>query len=400
MIEVDSAQREARAREVRHDVVATLTQGTHRTFRGVFAVQWAIAVALAWKSSLPDEPRILFTMIVGAMLSVPALLFARAAPQAAWVRHFMAACQIGWSILFMWLLEGQPEAQLHVFVSLAFLAFYRDWRVIVTATLIAIAYPIVKLALVPDTYVIGASAWWRVFDQAAWVIADAVIMLIAVLQSLKTIKKFATHSATLLADQRDHRQARRGAHARARAQPRAVPPHRRNHARHSVRARPGARPLHLHRTAGAKDARLPGSPMEGTGIPRRAAAALARVERAPATRRVHARHFRDAVLGGHRRRSRRGVALDGVLRAGQRHALPARTDDRRHRGAPHGARAGAGPEARVRGPHRRRRGSRDQHLGAIHLRQRALRAPRAARRAARARRLSRARRQRACRART
>ena len=108
-------------------------------------------------------------MILGGMLSVPALLFARAAPQATWVRHFMAACQIGWSILFMWLLEGQPEAQLHVFVSLAFLAFYRDWRVIVTASLIAIAHPIVRLALVPDTYVIGASAWWRVFDQAAWV---------------------------------------------------------------------------------------------------------------------------------------------------------------------------------------------------------------------------------------
>ena len=115
------------------------------------------------------------------MLSVPALLFARAAPQAAWVRHFMAACQIGWSILFMWLLEGQSEAQFHVFISLAFLAFYRDWRVLVTATVIAIAYPIVRLALLPDSYVIGAAAWWRVFDQAVWVFADAVIMLIAVL---------------------------------------------------------------------------------------------------------------------------------------------------------------------------------------------------------------------------
>ena len=28
----------------------------------------------------------------------------------------------------MWLLEGRAEAQFHVFVSLAFLAFYRDWR--------------------------------------------------------------------------------------------------------------------------------------------------------------------------------------------------------------------------------------------------------------------------------
>jgi PAS domain S-box-containing protein len=197
VIEVDSTQREARAREVRHDVVATLIGGTHLTFRGVFAAQWVIALALAWKSSLPGESRVLFTLILGAMLSVPALLFARAAPQAHWVRHFMAACQMGWSILFMWLLEGQPEAQLHVFVSLAFLAFYRDWRVIVTASLVAMAWPFVKLAMVPANYVIGASAWWRVFSQVAWVVADAVVMLIAVLQSLKSITKFSMHAAEL-----------------------------------------------------------------------------------------------------------------------------------------------------------------------------------------------------------
>jgi len=197
VIELDTTQREARAREVRHGLVATLIVGAHLTFRGVFAFQWVVAIALAWKSSLPGEPRILFTMIVGAMLSVPALLFARAAPQSAWVRHYMASCQIGWSILFMWLLEGQPESQLHVFISLAFISFYRDYRVLVTATVIAIAYPIVRLALLPDSYLIGAAAWWRVFDLAVWVFADAVIMLIAVWQSLKTLHKYSTHSATL-----------------------------------------------------------------------------------------------------------------------------------------------------------------------------------------------------------
>ncbi len=171
--------------------------GTHRTFRIVFAVQWVVALVLAWQSSQPDESRILFTLILGAMLSVPASLFAMAAPQTFWVRHFIAVSQIGWSILFMWLLEGQPEAQLHVFVSLAFLAFYRDWRVLTTAALIAIAHPIVRLALVPDSFVIGPPAWWRVFDQAAWVVADFLIMLIAVRQSLKTLQKFAMHAATL-----------------------------------------------------------------------------------------------------------------------------------------------------------------------------------------------------------
>ena len=142
MIEVDSAQREARAREMRHEVVAQLTVGTHRTFRILFAVQWPVALALAWNSALPGEARFLFTLILGGTLCLPALLFARAAPHAWWVRHFMALCQIGWSMVFMWLLEGHSEAQFHMFVSLVFLAFYRDWRVLVTATLAAIAYPI------------------------------------------------------------------------------------------------------------------------------------------------------------------------------------------------------------------------------------------------------------------
>ena len=95
----DSAQREARARETRHEVVAQLTVGTHRTFRILFAVQWPVAVALAWKSALPGEDRVLFTLILGGMLCVPALLFARAGPLAWWARHFMGLCQIGLMML-------------------------------------------------------------------------------------------------------------------------------------------------------------------------------------------------------------------------------------------------------------------------------------------------------------
>jgi signal transduction histidine kinase len=182
---------------VRHDVVAQLTVGTHRTFRILFAVQWPVALILAWKTALPGESRMLFTLILGGMLCVPAMMFARAAPLAAWVRHFTAVCQICWSMLFMWLLEGRSEAQFHMFVSLAFLAFYRDWRVLATATLAAICYPILRIALLPDTYVIGASAWWRIFDQGVWVGCEFLIMLLAVQQSLKTVQKFSEHAATL-----------------------------------------------------------------------------------------------------------------------------------------------------------------------------------------------------------
>ena len=197
MIDLDTAQREARAREVRHEVVAQLTVGTHRTFQILFAVQWPVALILAWKTALPGEAGILFTLILGGMLCVPALLFARAAPLAWWVRHFMALCQIGWSMLYLWLLEGRSEAQFHLFVSLAFLAFYRDWRLLVTATSAAIAYPIVRIAFLPDSYVIGASAWWRIFDHGIWVVCEFFILLLAVQQSLKTVQKFSEHAAAL-----------------------------------------------------------------------------------------------------------------------------------------------------------------------------------------------------------
>ncbi len=196
MSEVDSTQREARAREVRHEVVAQLTVGVHSTFRLLFAVQWVAAVLLAWKTALPGDSRVWFTLILGGMLCVPPTLFARVWPQAWGSRHFIAVCQMSWSTLFMWLLEGQTGAQFHLFVSLAFLAFYRDGWLLATATMAAVAYPVARVLLLPDHYSIGVSAWWRIFDLGIWVVMEAAILLLAVWQSLKTV----AHSAQIIAD--------------------------------------------------------------------------------------------------------------------------------------------------------------------------------------------------------
>jgi signal transduction histidine kinase len=210
--EVDSAQREARAREVRHAVVASLTASTHRTFRVLFAVQWPVALLLAWYSAQPGEPRVLITLVLGAMLGVPPLLFARAAPQAWWVRQVMALAQVSWSMLFMWLLEGRSEAQFHLFVSLVFLVFYRDWSVLITATAAAVTYPVLRIALLPEAYVVGPSAVWRVFDQSIWVVCEALILSLAVRNSLKTIEKFSMINATLALENEKNARAERERH--------------------------------------------------------------------------------------------------------------------------------------------------------------------------------------------
>ena len=304
MIELDSAQREARAREVRHEVVAQLTVGTHRTFRILFAVQWAVAVAAgvefraARRLARPVhvDPR---RHVVRAGDAVRA----RRAAAPGGCGTAWRSCQIGWSMLFMWLLEGRSEAQFHVFVSLAFLAFYRDWRVLLTATLAAIALSdrahraaarLVRhrrIGLVARLRP-GASGWW---PRPRCCCSPCA-------QSLKTVCNFATHAADLQLDQRDaSAQTSSERTRRARAQPRAVPADRRDHARHSVRARSRARPLHLHRAAGARqmlgipEARWKESGFLDELLPREREA-----ERAPPARRMHARHVRDPVLGGHR----------------------------------------------------------------------------------------------------
>ena len=197
MVELDSAQREARAREVRHEVVAQLTMGTHNAFRAIFYAQWAIAVLLAWLFAIPGDARLAITVILGGMLCVPANLFTKAAPLAWWTRHWVGICQIGWSALYLWLFEGRTEAQFHLFVSLAVIAFYRDWTLLLSAMTAAIAYPMIRMALLPDTYTIGAAAWTRLAHQAAYVVAETLMLLFTVRQVMQTVWRFSLVSATL-----------------------------------------------------------------------------------------------------------------------------------------------------------------------------------------------------------
>jgi signal transduction histidine kinase len=197
LIELETTQREARAREVRHEVVAQLTVGTHLAFRVLFAAQWAIAVVLAWVFSVPGDTRLAVTVILGGMLCVPAGLFSLSAPQAWWTRHWVGVCQIGWSALYLWLFDGRTEAQFHLFVSLAFLAFYRDWTVLFSAMIAAIAYPLVRMAMLPEAYTIGVAAWTRLGNQAAYVIAETLVLLITVQQGMKTVWRFSLDSAGL-----------------------------------------------------------------------------------------------------------------------------------------------------------------------------------------------------------
>jgi hypothetical protein len=71
----------------------------------------------------------------GAVTSLPVYM-ALAHSGRALTRHVIAVGQILMSALLIHLTGGRIETHFHVFGSLALLACYRDWRVLITATLV------------------------------------------------------------------------------------------------------------------------------------------------------------------------------------------------------------------------------------------------------------------------
>jgi signal transduction histidine kinase len=186
---MDTAQREARAREVRHDLVADNTLVTHRVFRVLFALQWAAAVLLAFVFATHGDTRRWVVVILATMIAVPAAFFMHAAPLNAAVRHWVALCQIAWVALALMLLDGRAEVHSHVFVSLACVALYRDVGALITAALAALAVPPLRLAFLPDDYLVGNEAWWRTLDESLWVTLAACALIGVILRAGKNLDK-------------------------------------------------------------------------------------------------------------------------------------------------------------------------------------------------------------------
>lgn len=92
-------------------------------------------------------------------------------PGATVTRHVAAASQVLFSALLIHLTGGRIETHFHVFGSLAFIAFYRDWRPLVTATIIVVADHFLRGWFWPQSvYGVASPEWWRFLEHALWVV--------------------------------------------------------------------------------------------------------------------------------------------------------------------------------------------------------------------------------------
>src|SRR5918997_1142989 len=112
---------------------------TDRMFAVLMMVQWAAGIAAAlWISPKTwagphsqTHIHVWAAVFLGGAISLFPITLALLRPGETSTRYIIASAQMLMSSLLIHLMGGRLETHFHVFGSLAFLSFYRDWRVLV-----------------------------------------------------------------------------------------------------------------------------------------------------------------------------------------------------------------------------------------------------------------------------
>ena len=181
------------------------TQTSH-LFSILMVVQWlaGIAAALwisprAWAGATSGVHIHVWMAVFlgGAITSLPVFL-TLIRPRDAFTRHTVAVCQMLMSSLLIHLSGGRIETHFHVFGSLAFLAFYRDWRVLVPATIVVAADHALRGIYFPQSvFGILTASPWRWVEHACWVIFENVILVKMCLQGVQEMWEIARRQASI-----------------------------------------------------------------------------------------------------------------------------------------------------------------------------------------------------------
>jgi signal transduction histidine kinase len=174
---------------------------TDLLFFWLLVMQWIAAVAFALLGThAPDGlPVGLQPAIVGGgFLTIVPLVFIRLRPGWWLTRHVIAVSQMLWAGLLIQLTGGRVETHFHVFGSLAFFGFYRDWRTLVTATATVLADQLVRGAVWPESvYATAHPEWWRFFEHATWIAFEDAILVFGSVRSLREMEEIAGREAAL-----------------------------------------------------------------------------------------------------------------------------------------------------------------------------------------------------------
>jgi signal transduction histidine kinase/ActR/RegA family two-component response regulator len=168
-----------------------------RMFGALFIMQWFAGIVAAeiiapytWTGTASRiHPHVWAAVLLGgAIVSFPLYLIWKR-PGTALTRHCVAVAQMLWSALLIHISGGRIETHFHIFGSLAFLAFYRDWKVLVSATIVVILDHALRGMFWPESiFGIATASHWRWVEHAGWVVFEDIFLFMSCFQGQRELR--------------------------------------------------------------------------------------------------------------------------------------------------------------------------------------------------------------------
>jgi signal transduction histidine kinase/ActR/RegA family two-component response regulator len=203
-VEQFSSVQDSRVKELFNEHRDWILRRTDRMFGVFFLVQYIGGIIAAlllsprtWSgTSSAIHPHVWDATILGAAIVSFPLLLIVIRPGTALTRQAVAVAQMLLSALFIDISGGRIETHFHVFVSLAFLAFYRDWKVLLTATVVVATDHIFRGIYFPQSvFGVATASNWRWIEHAAWVILEDFFLILSCVQAKREMLEIAKRRA-------------------------------------------------------------------------------------------------------------------------------------------------------------------------------------------------------------
>jgi len=176
----------------------------HRLFVILMVAEWIAGVVMAvwispltW-SGLSNEvhPHVWTAIVLGGIILSLPIYLALMHPEWTVTRQVIAIGQMLDSALLIHLSGGHAEMHFHVFGSLTFLAFYRDWKVIVTASLVVATDHFFRGVWWPESiYGTAVGVRWVWLEHSAWVGFLDVFLIYQCIGGMREMRLIAMRQA-------------------------------------------------------------------------------------------------------------------------------------------------------------------------------------------------------------
>ena len=197
---------EGRAGEVFTASLDEIQRRTDKLFYYLLLIQYPAAMLvaifwspLAWSGTTSTiHFHVWLAVLFGGLITSLPVYLIRTAPSSKLTRHVVATAQMLMGSLLIHLSGGRIETHFHIFGSLAFLAFYRDVRILTTATVVVALDHLIRGALFPTSvYGVLSASSWRLAEHVCWVIFEDICLTISCLQGRAQMQAMSAQQAEL-----------------------------------------------------------------------------------------------------------------------------------------------------------------------------------------------------------